>query len=75
MKNGWTLERKVKQSVVIQNWKPWQKSTGPKTVGGKTRVSRNAFKGGHRPNIRAAIRLLNLELDTQREFLETCGKP
>ena len=31
---------------MIKKWKPWEKSTGPKTEEGKRVVSQNAFKGG-----------------------------
>jgi hypothetical protein len=37
---------------MIHLWNPWEKSTGPKTVAGKQRVSQNAFKGGVRPMMR-----------------------
>ena len=46
MANGWTPERKAKQSELIQSWKPWEKSTGAKTIEGKAISSRNAYKGG-----------------------------
>lgn len=29
----------------IHTWRPWEKSTGPRTEAGKKRVSRNAYKG------------------------------
>ena len=44
MANGWTPERKAKQSELIRQWKPWQQSTGAKTVEGKKIVSRKAVK-------------------------------
>ncbi len=44
MANGWTSERRARQSALIRNWKPWEQSTGPKSEEGKARVSRNAFK-------------------------------
>ena len=50
--NGWTPERKAQQSALIRRWKPWEKSTGPKSPEGKTKVSRNAFKGGWRDLLR-----------------------
>jgi len=46
--NGWTPERKKRAAMLIQRWKPWEKSTGPKTDRGKTIVSRNSFKHGAR---------------------------
>lgn len=48
MAHGWTQERKAKQRKAIYAWRPWEKSTGPKTAGGKAAVSGNAFKHGGR---------------------------
>jgi hypothetical protein len=58
MANGWTPERRARQSEAIRRWRPWERSTGPKTAQGKTRVSRNAYRGGHRAILRALARLL-----------------
>ena len=46
MTNGWTPERKAAMSKKIQEWKPWEKSTGAKTPEGKAKIAQNAFKGG-----------------------------
>ena len=46
MANGWTPERRERQAKLIQQWRPWEKSTGPKTKAGKAVASQNAFKGG-----------------------------
>jgi len=46
--NGWTPERKKRAAELIRRWKPWGKSTGPKTDHGKATVSRNSFKHGAR---------------------------
>jgi hypothetical protein len=46
MASGWTPERRTRQAELIRRWRPWVKSTGPKTEAGKTAVSRNADKGG-----------------------------
>ena len=48
MANGWTAERKARQSALIQTWRPWDKSTGARTPEGKAVSSRNAHKGGVR---------------------------
>jgi hypothetical protein len=45
MANGWTPERRARQAELFRQWRPWEKSTGPKTEAGKT-VSQNAYKGG-----------------------------
>ena len=42
MANGWTAERRARQAALIQTWKPWEQSTGPRTQGGKLRSSQNA---------------------------------
>ena len=46
MANGWTPERRARQAKLIQKWRPWEKSTGPRTQAGKAAVSKNADKGG-----------------------------
>jgi hypothetical protein len=58
MSNGWTEERRARQSAAIRNWKPWERSTGPRSHQGKARVSRNADKGGKRGVLRAKIAYL-----------------
>ncbi len=59
MANGWTLERRKKQSEQIKIWQPWQKSTGAKSVEGKQVVSKNALKHGMRSaDVRALQSLL-----------------
>ena len=37
MANGWTPERRARQAVLIRNWKPWERSTGPRTTDGKVK--------------------------------------
>jgi hypothetical protein len=46
MANGWTPKRRARQAELIRQWRPWAKSTRPKTEAGKAAVSRNADKGG-----------------------------
>ena len=59
MTHGWTSERRKKQAESIRKWKPWEKSTGPKTEEGKTVSSQNAHKHGMRSaNNRAMETLL-----------------
>ncbi len=48
MTHGWTQERRKRQSQAIRRWKPWKKSTGPKTKEGKDTSSQNALKHGLR---------------------------
>lgn len=58
MANGWTPSRRAAQSTAIRRWQPWMCSTGPRTAEGKRRVSRNAYRGGHRPAFRATMQRL-----------------
>jgi hypothetical protein len=46
MANTWTPQRRQRQRELIQTWRPWAQSTGPKTTEGKAAVSRNAYRGG-----------------------------
>lgn len=70
MQNGWTEERRQRQRAAIQSWKPWLRSTGPKSAEGNARVSRNAFKGAARPRARAFAREHSQMLGAQRDWLE-----
>lgn len=58
MANSWTQERKEKQRAAIYRWRPWEKSTGPKTLAGKDAVARNAWKHGGRSQAFATERRL-----------------
>jgi hypothetical protein len=42
--NGWTPERRARQAELIRKWKPWEKSTGPKTDVGRAAVSQNYLR-------------------------------
>jgi hypothetical protein len=46
MNNGWTPERRKRQSEMIMQWKPWTKSTGFKSQEGKAVSKMNAYKHG-----------------------------
>lgn len=56
MANGWTEERKARQRSLIQDWKPWAKSSGPKSASGKRTVSQNSLKHGRRSRVLIAQR-------------------
>lgn len=45
MNNGWTPERRLRQSQMIHKWKPWQ-SAGVRTAEGKNISKMNAYKHG-----------------------------
>ncbi len=42
--SGWSPERRAKHAAAMKQWKPWEKSTGPRTKQGKKRSSQNAAK-------------------------------
>ena len=60
MSNGWTPERRARQAALIRTWRPWEKSTGPRTAEGKAQAATNAqaFHGWtpERAVLRAVIR-------------------
>lgn len=68
MANGWTPERRARQSMLIRNWNPSSKSTRPKTIVGKIRSSQNAYKHGGRSgeSIVAFHRIKELMRDQER---------
>jgi hypothetical protein len=65
MAKSWTRKRRARQSSAIQRWRPWEKSTGPRTPQGKARVSRNAFRGGSRSSIDGVAGMVNTALRDQ----------
>ena len=67
--NGWTPERRKRQSEAIRQWKPWQQSTGPKSPEGRAVVSRNAWAGGDWLKLRQAISELSQAIRAQRDWL------
>lgn len=75
--NGWTLERKQRQAELIRSWKPWERSTGPRTEAGKSAVSQNALKHGERSKANQAerreLRALLAMFANQREEVLTGG--
>ena len=74
MKHGWTPERQKKQSELIQKWKPWKKSTGPRTAQGRKTSSMNALKHGMRSAENREVEKLIAQLARfEREARETVG--
>ena len=72
MSNGWSKARRARQSQLIQAWKPWKKSSGPKTEEGKKIASRNAYKeGGKSKLLREQLRDLKQLLKEQDDYLNT----
>jgi hypothetical protein len=54
-------EQRARQAALIRRWRPWERSTGPKTPRGKARVARNAYKGGLRGQLRSLGRVLRAQ--------------
>ena len=53
-----TAEHRRLRAELIQRWKPWMRSTGPRTSEGTATSSRNAYKGVERGALRALAKLL-----------------
>ncbi len=70
MANGWTQERRARQAQAIRRWRPWEHSTGPRTVEGKARTARNAYKGGHWRRERELFKTFRQVLREYREVLQ-----
>ena len=74
MANGWTPERRARQAELIRTWRPWDRSTGPRTDAGKAKASRNADKAGawasERDSLRAFNRYARDLLREQRELMD-----
>lgn len=70
MANGWTPERRARQAALIRTWRPWERSTGPKTEAGKAMVAKNAYKHGGRSGEWVAERRRLIEL--MRDFRDFC---
>ena len=62
MKSGWTPARKARQAALIRNWRPWERSTGPKSLAGKAVSANNAFKGGFGAELRALRKEVNAKI-------------
>ena len=72
MATTWTPERRARQAELIRTWQPWAKSTGPKSQDGKVTVSRNAWTGGHRAQLRELSKLVNAEIRAARDLVSRC---
>ena len=53
-----TPEHRKLRAELIRRWKPWEKSTGPKSPEGKARAAMRGYKGGTRAMLRELGRML-----------------
>ncbi len=67
---NWTPEQRQRQRELIQRWKPWEKSTGAKTLEGKAKSSRNATKRGDSLEVRELIKYMNRLLKEQKMLID-----
>lgn len=63
-----TPEHRAKQAERIRRWKPWEKSTGPKSEEGKQRSAMRGFKGGTRDLLRELARLLREQAEALKRL-------
>ena len=49
-----TPEHRRLRAELIERWRPWEKSTGPKSKEGKAVVAQNGFRGNPRETLKAA---------------------
>ena len=69
---AWTPERRAKQAEAIRRWKPWNKSTGPRSPEGKARSSRNADRGVAAMEARILEARLHVRSDFIADAEERC---
>lgn len=65
----WTAEKRAEQAGVIQQRKPWEHTTGPKTQAGKARSSQNAYKHGYRGQDYAELLVLLRQQELYRRYV------
>ena len=61
----WTEEQRKQKSLKIKQWQQWQNCTKAKTIEGKAKASRNAYRGG----VRQQLKALNQLLQSQKNSL------
>lgn len=64
----WTPAERQRQAELIRQWQPWQHSTGAKTIEGKAKASRNAFKGGFRQQLKVLRQIMREHQKTLSEI-------
>ncbi len=54
-----TPEHRALRSEMIKRWKPWEKSTGPKSADGKKISAQRGYKGNVRSKYRELTKVLS----------------
>lgn len=65
---GWSAARRARQAEAIRQWKPWEKSTGPKSEEGKRQSAMRGYKGGTRDLLRELARLLREQAEALKQI-------
>ena len=65
-----TDEHRRLRAELIQRWKPWEKSTGPKSAAGKATSAQNAYRGPTRAILRELRRALREQDETRHRLGE-----
>ncbi len=63
-----TPEHRAMRAELIRRWKPWEKSTGPKSEAGKARSAMRGFKGGWRGRLRELAHALREQAETLKRI-------
>ena len=58
-----TPEHRAMRAELIRRWKPWEKSTGPKSPEGKAQSAMRGYKGGARELLRDLAQGLREQAD------------
>ena len=59
-----TPEHRALRAEMIRRWKPWERSTGPKTPEGKQASARRGYKGNLRGQLKEIENALRLIVST-----------
>ena len=63
-----TAEHRKLRAELIRRWKPWEKSTGPKSPAGKAKAAQNANRGATREMLRELQRALRSQEEARQVF-------
>ena len=61
-----TAEHRKLRAELIRRWKPWEKSTGPKSPAGKAKAAQNANRGATREMLRELQRALRSQEEARQ---------